>query len=395
LFKLVNSATSATPAATFGAAPLATPSFGAANAATPSFGASNNASNSFGFSTPANQATAASFGGSCASSSFAASQPTAPSSSFGFGSQAPSTTGSFSAPTTSTSSGMASNQFFSSSNPSHTTTGMPYPKETKFSDLPADIQKAIENLETTIRGYEATSFHITERRYEAVDISTSRIQELEGKLQVFDFAIQQNQARMIAAKRNLGKYWKYGENVARHVTSLKAVAGHSVPPAVDAIDNLILASDQMFIESIIHDFEQKAGELSTLASNVNVLVMNIQSQSSFSIQSVKNTIKAHSETLLALAEKLASFHDEIETLRSSYRQFCLLYRNDSRDPFASKYVAPASSDMSGTKLTSVIAPMLNTLLGQSSQPSSPFGFSNPTTKAPPVSFPSANSFLKT
>lgn len=269
---------------------------------------------------------------------------------------------------------------------------MPYPKDTKYADLPADIQKAIESLESTIRGYESASFQVSNRRYEKVESCAEATEELEKKLQVFEFAIQKNQNRMVAAKRNLGKYWKYGETVSRHIASIKPAAPGQQPAqvlAVEATEDLILASDLRFLEAIITDFEIRSDELKSLTANINSLLDHLQNQPNFSVKSLKSTIRSHADTLLSLAERLACFQDDIQQLRNSYRQFCLLYRHDSRDPFAPKYVAPPATEpppSQSEKPAPVVAPKITSLLGQPAQPPTPsFGG---------FSLPSANSFFK-
>lgn len=61
---------------------------------------------------------------------------------------------------------------------------MPYPKETKFADLPNDVRTAIETLEATIRGYEQASFQVANRRYEQAESSAGLIEQVEKVAQL-------------------------------------------------------------------------------------------------------------------------------------------------------------------------------------------------------------------
>lgn len=106
----------------------------------------------------------------------------APGTGFSFGAApaaAPATTGFSFGGATAAPASAPSNQFFSTSVPAQTSTGMPYPKETKFADLPNDVRTAIEALETTIRGYEQASFQVADRRYEQAESSAGLIEQVE------------------------------------------------------------------------------------------------------------------------------------------------------------------------------------------------------------------------
>ncbi len=285
------------------------------------------------------------------------------------------------------------NTFFSTSVPAQTSTGMPYPKETKFADLPTDVQTAIQSLESTIRSYETASFQVSNRRYEVVESCTNMIGELEGKLQIFEFAISQNQNRMIASKRNLGKYWKYGESVARHISSTKSTTTNAVQGSTitspEQFKNVLPPLDLKFLDTIIVDFQGRANELEVVAKDIKSLLEHLQLQPSFSIQTLIGTIKAHTETLFALAEKLTSFHNDVQSLRDIYKRYSLVCRNDSRDPFAPKYVQPLGGEQLPSPATqSVVAPKLNSILGQSTPTPSPFGGQST------FGLPSSSSFLK-
>lgn len=221
------------------------------------------------------------------------------------------------------------------------------------------------------------------------------ISELEGKLHVFEFAIQQNQNRMVAAKRNLGKYWKYGEAVARHISSSKA---GTVPSEAQ---NFLPPSDFKFLETILADFQYRTDELEALAANIKHLLDGLRMQPPFSVQALRETIRCHSEALISLSDKLANFHDEVEALRELYRNFCVVYRHDSRDPFASKHV-PSSNPEPARPASGAppAAPSLSGMLGHGSSaygasplPSNPFQATNALRPSSTFGLPSANAFM--
>lgn len=201
---------------------------------------------------------------------------------------------------------------------------------------------------------------------------------------------------MVAAKRNLSRYWKYGENVARHINLVKSTSSSSAASTGQVTEmNLVPVGDLRFLESIILDFEASANDLDNLARNIGGLLQQIQIQPTFSLKTLQSTIQSHTDTLVSQAEKLSAFHDEIESLRSAYRQYCSVYRHDSRDPFAPKTTQQSEPEVI-SQPQQLVAPKLTSMIGQS-QPSFAFGqAATPQTAAKPTtgfSFPSANSFL--
>jgi hypothetical protein len=135
-----------------------------------------------------------------------------------------------------------------------------------------------------------------------------------------------------------------------------------------------------------------------MASNIKNLLEQLQVQPSFSVQGLKNILKCHTDTLLSLAEKTASFHEEVQNLRNLYRQFSLLFRHDARDPFAPKYTPSKEQEpVTVSQPNSLVAPKINSLLCATQPPQSNILQTPSATLAIPsssFSFPSSNSFLK-
>lgn len=207
---------------------------------------------------------------------------------------------------------------------------------------------------------------------------------------------------MLAAKRNLGKYWKYGESVARQLASIKPATGTAQPsqPPAQQLETLISSTDLKFFETIISDLHRRSLEMEGMASNVKNLLEQLQFQPAFTVQGLKNILKSHTDTLMSLAEKTASFHEEVQNLRNIYRQFNLLYRHDSRDPFASKYTPAKENEVSpAAQPSGLVAPKINSILGASQpaqmnllQPQTPA--STPAAPSTPFSFNASSTFLK-
>lgn len=159
---------------------------------------------------------------------------------------------------------------------------------------------------------------------------------------------------------------------------------------------MIPSVDVKFFESILQDFQVRSNELESLASNIRNLLENLQSQPKFTISSLKATIKSHAEALFALAENLASFHEDVQELRNQYRHFCLVYRHDSRDPFAKPvYFEHQTQAQPSSTQPQLAAPKLNTFVAQQQpQQSSLFGAAKPTATYGGFNLPSSNALFK-
>ena len=69
----------------------------------------------------------------------------------------------------------------------------------------------------------------------------------------------------------------------------------------------------------------------------NVTTSSITATNS-TVESVKVLLKTEQEISAALQRRYNQIHDEIDLMRRSYRNFCVKFRKDSRDPFAPKVV---------------------------------------------------------
>lgn len=253
-----------------------------------------------------------------------------------------------------------------------------FPKETKFVDLPADVRTAIEALEKTIRKYETDSCQLSTRHLQEIDKFKVSVDELGKKMNSFEFALNQSRGKLLLAKRSLNQYWKYGESVARYITGVKQAA---TPGAVNIDQPPLNLSDLKFVESIILDLEKWEQELEHLYRTIKDNLDSVQSQSPFSVGSLKSVIRSNGEALINLTTAFSTLHNEIDFLRDEYRRFNLVHRNDSRDPFSPKVISAPNHPIPPAAAP-IVAPSLNSLIPQS-QPASLFS-----------SLPSATTFIK-
>lgn len=251
-----------------------------------------------------------------------------------------------------------------------------FPKETKFVDLPTDVRTAIESLEKTIRKYESDSCQLSSRHLQDIESFNLVIENLDKKLNLFEFTLNQSRGKLLLAKRSLNQYWKFGESVARYAAGMKQASTSGT------IENLSLTlADFKFVESIIFDLEKREYELEHLYLAIKNNLEYVQSQSRFSVGTFKSVIKSNGEALINLTTAYATLRKEIELLRDEYRKFNLVHRNDSRDPFSPKVSTTSNQPVSVPAATPLIAPSLTSLIPQS-QPASL------------LSLPSAATFIK-
>lgn len=212
-----------------------------------------------------------------------------------------------------------------------TSTGMPYPKETKFMDLPLEIRQAIESLHKTVTGYSDSSAFLQNRECSRVEHLSSALRALEAKMAAFEVLYTQNSGRMVKAKRTMHQYWKYAEAVARAIKSAKAATpeSRSVVPA-------FIPQDMRFLDDIVAAMEVRIFELQRLAEEVKRTLEMLQQNSTFTPKALRNAIKFQNDVFMGVGNRYAQLHYDVEKLRDAYRAFCIKYRHDYRDPFQSR-----------------------------------------------------------
>lgn len=240
-------------------------------------------------------------------------------------------------------------------------------------DLPADIRESIQKLESTIRQYENDSSQLPVHDANEMTSFDKSVQEMETKLHAFELALASNRNKIISAKRSLNQFWKYGESVSRFIQSAKQNPAEMAKAEYTPID-------ARFSETIIEDMERRVEELKHAYENISTNLKLLQSNSTFSLGSLKYAIKSHGESLLNLSACLSALHAQIDQLRDEYRRYLILQRQDHRDPFVPKTLHTFETSPSPQPAAQVQAPALSSFA--TPRPASTFAF------------PSATTFLK-
>jgi phage shock protein A len=239
-----------------------------------------------------------------------------------------------------------------------------YPRETNFMDLPAEMRQNLEALEKAIQAHADAARPFSNR----VDPS-GKLQQIEEKLTLLEEKIaaytclhSQQHARATAVKKATSMHWRYAESVAR---TIEASRGKETP------GGLASGGSQMHWQRAFaptdptsEHFEEVIGEMETqltltegiaeaLRKQIEPLLSNDAERDA--TEAIRLVLSHEGETLAALTRRYSHLQDEVEGMRKRFRTFCAKYRNDSRDPFASKFdydtrnhvalAAPAASSL--------------------------------------------------
>ena len=214
----------------------------------------------------------------------------------------------------------------------------PYPKQTKFLDLPADVQNSLLALERSIHAVEDSAQSLVvplplfEERLPRIDATANRN---EGKLAALE--AQQQRLRMIVdgTRRRLQAIWRFGESVSR---------ARDAVPAADKKDGRILALpyyplDESVVAGIVEDLEAQvdAGIAAARALKDQVDGARQQRHGVFCVlEAVRNVLRFQDEGLRSLLARHEALHERVERKKTEYRSQLVRVRGDARDPFVSR-----------------------------------------------------------
>lgn len=221
-----------------------------------------------------------------------------------------------------------------------------YPRETNFMDLPPELRQSIEALEKTIQAHADAA-----RPFSARVDPTSQLDQIENKLNLLEEKIAvysshhaQQSSRIASTKKMTSAHWRYAESVARTIDASR----HNNPqepgkvhwsrafapndPTASHFDDILNEMDQQL--------QQAEQVYDSIRRQIEPLTTGIEGAHS-PAESVKIIIKHEQSITAALNRRYAQLKEEIDAMRKVYRAFCVKYRNDSRDPFASRVEKPA------------------------------------------------------
>lgn len=247
-------------------------------------------------------------------------------------------------------------------------TGTPYPKETKFLDLPNETRASLEAIEKTMHQFMEQSAVLNSKTNTGTMKISSDIHHFEARLVAAESANEMCRGHLLSAKKIMNQFWKYGESVARMIVSSKQ---HNAADGSIKWIPVITPSNLALFEEMIGRLEVQIAELSGNASSLSRQL----EQSSFNrkapLDSVTGSLKNLHDFFVNVTSKISSQQEELEKIKLSYKNFILRYRNDSRDPFSPKSANPSSNSPSSATISSV-----NDRPPQSNLPAVPIFFSN-------------------
>ncbi len=222
-------------------------------------------------------------------------------------------------------------------------------------DLPADLRQSIEALEKTIQTHADASRPFSGR----VD-PTAQLEQIENKLNLLEEKIAaysshhaQQSSRIASIKKATSGHWRYSESVARTIEASR----HNSPqePGKIVWSRAFAPNDSTanHFDDILREMDHQLYEAEQIYDAVRRQIEPLTSgheNAHSPAESVKVIIKHDQNITSALSRRYLQLKEEMDAMRKVYRAFCLKYRNDSRDPFASrvervpeaKPVSPAS-----------------------------------------------------
>ena len=215
-------------------------------------------------------------------------------------------------------------------------------------DLPAELRQNLEALEKTIQSHADASRPLSNR----VDPSQQlfkiedKLSLLEEKISAYSCLHAQQNSRISSLKKSGNGHWRYSENVARtieasrnqpqnlngKVTWTRAFAPND--PTTSHYEEILKEMDAQLTEA--------EGMAEALRKQIEPFV-NVASPTN-SVESVKFLLKTEQEISASLQRRYNQIRDEIELMRRNYRNFCIKFRKDSRDPFAPKVIETAERE---------------------------------------------------
>ena len=208
-------------------------------------------------------------------------------------------------------------------------------------DLPAELRQSIEALEKTIQAHSDAS-----RPFSARVDPTIQLEQIENKLNLLEEKIAaysshhaQQSSRISSVKKATSAHWRYSESVARTIEASRHTSPQESGKVIWSRAFAPNDSTANHFDDILHEMEQQLFQAEQINDSIRRQIepLTTGSENAHSpVESVKIIIKHDQSITSALNRRYVQLKEEIDAMRKVYRSFCLKYRNDSRDPFASR-----------------------------------------------------------
>lgn len=211
-------------------------------------------------------------------------------------------------------------------------------------DLPAELRQNLEALEKTIQGHADASRPLSNR----VDPSQQlckiddKLCLLEEKIAAYSCLHAQQNSRISSLKKSGNGHWRYSENVARTIeASRNNMNGKVTWTRAFAPNDSTASHYEEILKEMDSQLNEAEGMAEALKKQIEPFVNAAASSNSVTsspTESIKYLLKTEQEISASLQRRYNQIRDEIELMRRNYRNFCVKFRKDSRDPFAPKVI---------------------------------------------------------
>ena len=220
--------------------------------------------------------------------------------------------------------GLFGNQ--TSSIPQIASTPAPFPRDTKFSELPQDLKTSLEQLEKTIRE-NSSKLMLLPANQSGSDFKN--VQDFEAKLNQVQAVLDARRDTLKELRRKMNYYWRYAENTAQALLASKSVTTdgrsvYKVPPMTPGLDPL---------ERSVEELEGQMATLNRLGTVARRRLDSLLSPPRPLEETIPNSIKSQVQAVEALTRKIEEMEKGIPEEKVKYQEFLRKYRNFYQDPF--------------------------------------------------------------
>lgn len=223
-----------------------------------------------------------------------------------------------------------------------------YPRDTNFMDLPAELRQNLEALEKTIQSHADASRPLSNRADPSQQLFQidDKLSLLEDKISAYSCLHAQQNSRISSLKKSGNGHWRYSENVARTIEASRNqpqnMNGKVTWTRAFAPNDPTTSHYEEILKEMNAQLNEAEGMAEALRKQIEPFV-NAASPTN-SVESVKFLLKTEQEIFASLQRRYNQVRDEIELMRRNYRNFCVKFRKDSRDPFAPKVIETAEKE---------------------------------------------------
>ena len=220
--------------------------------------------------------------------------------------------------------GLFGNQI--SSIPQIASTPAPFPRDTKFSELPQDLKTSLEQLEKTIRENSSKLMLLPANQSRS---EFKNVQDFEAKLNQVQAVLDARRDTLKELRRKMNYYWRYAENTAQALLASKSVTTdgrsvYKVPPMTPGLDPL---------ERSVEELEGQMATLNRLGTVARRRLDSLLSPPRPLEETIPNSIKSQVQAVEALTRKIEEMEKGIAEEKGKYQEFLRKYRNFYQDPF--------------------------------------------------------------